>query len=86
MLTKRARDMGILGNKISSKDSFRGKGKFPMPKIICKPAFALWNNAIFEGKALMKKVGSLVSSITNRPVLVFCETRRLARTVFEGTE
>ena len=57
MLTKRARDMGILGNKVSSEESFRGEGKFLMPTIICKPAFALWNNAIFEGKALIKIVG-----------------------------
>ena len=64
------------------------KWNLPMPSYPSLRQYISWQLNyyiiyIFEGKALIKQFVSLVSSITNQPLLVFCKTRDLARTIFK---
>ena len=54
--------------------------------VISKAVFTLCRKIIFRSRAPKKWSANLASSITNRPLLVFCETRHLERTVFEERE
>ena len=88
--------ISILRNKASSENIIRRQG---ISCRVCKPVFALSNKIIFGSRA-PKEVDCepcfvsfpLVSfpfvsqNTISRPLLVFCETRHLARTVFEERE